>query len=127
MEMDELPDASGSCTPEPPNIHINTTVPVLAVPRVRHGALLRPNAPSIFLHPATPTSPLVNPQPSNTQQPTTPPLSPQEAPNSPMAISPQSSPVLTRRMTAGRLAFTMGPRNDCEKCRMGVKGHYAHL
>lgn len=22
--------------------------------------------------------------------------------------------------------FTMGPRSDCEKCRLGVKGHWAH-
>jgi len=23
--------------------------------------------------------------------------------------------------------FTMGPRNDCEKCRLGVKGHWMHI
>ncbi|KAF9053533.1 hypothetical protein BDZ89DRAFT_1056124 [Hymenopellis radicata] len=23
--------------------------------------------------------------------------------------------------------FTMGPRSDCEKCRLGVKGHYSHF
>ncbi|KAI0736668.1 hypothetical protein C8Q72DRAFT_801061 [Fomitopsis betulina] len=25
-----------------------------------------------------------------------------------------------------RQKFTMGPRSDCEKCRLGVKGHWAH-
>ncbi|KAI0048547.1 hypothetical protein FA95DRAFT_1571826 [Auriscalpium vulgare] len=28
---------------------------------------------------------------------------------------------------ARRLRFTMGPRPDCEKCRLGVPGHYAHF
>ena len=23
--------------------------------------------------------------------------------------------------------FTMGPRTDCDKCRLGVKGHYMHF
>jgi hypothetical protein len=26
-----------------------------------------------------------------------------------------------------RPRFMMGPRADCEKCRMGVKGHLVHL
>ena len=26
-----------------------------------------------------------------------------------------------------RSRFTMGPRPDCEKCRLGVPGHYAHF
>lgn len=26
-----------------------------------------------------------------------------------------------------RPKFSMGPRADCEKCRLGVKGHYAHF
>ncbi|EMD34498.1 hypothetical protein CERSUDRAFT_117345 [Gelatoporia subvermispora B] len=29
--------------------------------------------------------------------------------------------------SARRQRFTMGPRADCEKCRMGVKGHWMHV
>ncbi|KAF8921441.1 hypothetical protein CPB85DRAFT_1428426 [Mucidula mucida] len=29
--------------------------------------------------------------------------------------------------TPRKQRFTMGPRSDCEKCRLGVKGHYSHF
>lgn len=36
------------------------------------------------------------------------------------ALSPQSP-------LRNRPKFSMGPRQDCEKCRLGVKGHWAHF
>lgn len=60
-------------------------------------------------HPATPFSPptqeVQEPQDINMHSP---------------RISP--APISTRRQR-----FTMGPRADCEKCRMGVKGHWVHF
>lgn len=41
---------------------------------------------------------------------------------SPMAISPAVSPSSNRKQR-----FTMGPRSDCEKCKLGVKGHWMHI
>ncbi|KAJ7592705.1 hypothetical protein C8J56DRAFT_779214 [Mycena floridula] len=40
----------------------------------------------------------------------------------PMDISP-TRPFLAPR----RQRFTMGYRSDCEKCRLGLKGHYMHF
>lgn len=44
----------------------------------------------------------------------------------PMSISPESSFVQLPQ-SQRKLRFTMGPRSDCEKCRLGVKGHWMHL
>lgn len=30
-------------------------------------------------------------------------------------------------LTSKRQRFAMGPRADCEKCRLGIKGHFVHL
>lgn len=46
----------------------------------------------------------------------------QSSPMSPMAISPAISPTTNRKPR-----LTMGPRSDCEKCRLGVKGHWMHF
>jgi hypothetical protein len=56
-----------------------------------------------------------------------------EQTNSSVALnSSTSSPVLVapppRSNTSRRQPrFTMGPRADCEKCRLGIKGHFVHL
>lgn len=42
-------------------------------------------------------------------------------PTSPMSISPSSA------SSNRKQRFTMGPRSDCEKCRLGVKGHWMHF
>ena len=38
-------------------------------------------------------------------------------------VSPRAGMMSSRT----RQKFTMGPRSDCEKCRMGVKGHSVHF
>ncbi|KAJ7582855.1 hypothetical protein C8J56DRAFT_831822 [Mycena floridula] len=43
----------------------------------------------------------------------------------PMNISPTGS--FLASPSRGRQRFTMGPRPDCEKCRLGLKGHYMHF
>lgn len=45
-----------------------------------------------------------------------------------MSITPTQS--FTQALSpplARRPKFSMGPRADCEKCRLGVKGHWAHF
>jgi len=48
--------------------------------------------------------------------------------------SPVAAPCSAQRRDSGdnmpslrKQRFTMGPRADCEKCRMGVKGHWMHV
>jgi len=53
----------------------------------------------------------------------TPPPPPSPAP---MSISPESS-FAQLPQSQRKPRFTMGPRSDCEKCRLGVKGHWMHL
>ena len=52
-------------------------------------------------------------------------------PDSPSAMNPSmgSSMDISSKSTTPRKQprFTMGPRADCEKCRLGVKGHFVHL
>ncbi|KAJ7694224.1 hypothetical protein B0H17DRAFT_1058276 [Mycena rosella] len=46
--------------------------------------------------------------------------------SSAMSISPTTSYAVLGS-PAGKRRFMMGPRANCEKCRMGVKGHWVHL
>ncbi|KAH9055901.1 hypothetical protein EDB87DRAFT_1269330 [Lactarius vividus] len=39
----------------------------------------------------------------------------------------ESQPSQQQQAPPRRSRFTMGPRPDCEKCRLGVPGHYAHF
>lgn len=45
------------------------------------------------------------------------------------SVSPQATPMLSspKLPTPKKQRFMMGPRADCEKCRLGVKGHFVHL
>jgi len=45
------------------------------------------------------------------------------SPDVPMAASQSQEASMPSR----RQRFTMGPRADCEKCRLGVKGHWMHF
>ena len=47
---------------------------------------------------------------------------PQERMSLPATMPTNSTRVITRKPR-----FTMGPRADCEKCRLGVPGHYVHF
>ncbi|KAK7467058.1 hypothetical protein VKT23_004120 [Stygiomarasmius scandens] len=42
-------------------------------------------------------------------------------------ISVNSPPISSISSPSRRHRFAMGPRADCQKCRMGVKGHAVHL
>jgi hypothetical protein len=60
-----------------------------------------------------------------TRSATTPPHFPY--PTSRLVSGPQDAPItVNSQMVARKPRFTMGPRADCEKCRLGVKGHWAH-
>ncbi|KIK59829.1 hypothetical protein GYMLUDRAFT_245036 [Collybiopsis luxurians FD-317 M1] len=81
--------------------------------------LLRNSAPSIHVLPPTPVS-----HPTGCSATTRPATPMNESPMS-VSTSPLSANVLSpSRRNRG---FAMGPRADCEKCRMGVKGHSVHL
>ncbi|EAU88223.1 hypothetical protein CC1G_03895 [Coprinopsis cinerea okayama7 len=45
----------------------------------------------------------------------------------PMALSPAQTFNQLLSPSTPRRKVTMGPRADCEKCRMGVKGHWMHF
>ncbi|KAI3610464.1 hypothetical protein WG66_007061 [Moniliophthora roreri] len=49
------------------------------------------------------------------------------SPISDTSMSISNSPVTAVSSPSRRQRFTMGPRADCEKCRLGVKGHSVHL
>jgi hypothetical protein len=102
--------------------------------------------PLICIQPATPTTPStssISVSPSSTTQPHShspwgPARSISPAPvygivsnstgstpsHSQLNVSTSSTPTSNLRRP---LRFSMGPRADCEKCRMGVKGHSVHL
>ncbi|KAE9400752.1 hypothetical protein BT96DRAFT_634670 [Gymnopus androsaceus JB14] len=87
-------------------------IPLAATPSYQH------LAPAINVLPPTPDVlfPLGF---SNATRPSTP-------SDSPMSIS--SSPSSANITSPSRKQrFTMGPRADCEKCRLGIKGHWVHL
>ncbi|EJD52880.1 hypothetical protein AURDEDRAFT_110747 [Auricularia subglabra TFB-10046 SS5] len=73
--------------------------------------------PRINVQPATPST-AANSR-SASLAPPSPSPSPMSSIHSPMPWSP--APASAKRRV------TMGPRADCEKCRMGVKGHWMHF
>lgn len=80
--------------------------------------------PTILLHPPTPVE--CHSQDALNSPMAQPPL---QYPASPMHISPVSSWSASANSpsTHRKQRFTMGPRVDCEKCRLGVKGHWMHF
>jgi len=81
--------------------------------------------PSIKVQLATPSDTPVSSDVQNTEstQPITRPSSPTA-----MSISPTSSWNMNMASTTSRKQrFTMGPRADCQKCLLGVKGHWMHF
>ncbi|SRR6266702_2081240 len=45
----------------------------------------------------------------------------------PLGLRESQQPSQQQQAPPRRSRFTMGPRPDCEKCRLGVPGHYAHF
>ncbi|TFK27401.1 hypothetical protein FA15DRAFT_685924 [Coprinopsis marcescibilis] len=80
--------------------------------------------PQINVVPATPVLAL---QTTSGNQPST--NQAQSAQMSPMNLSPVQSfsNYGANPQTQTRRRVTMGPRADCEKCRLGVKGHWMHF
>lgn len=123
--------------PRIPQIHITTTNSTAQLtPRVQYQPHPRyESAPNTFLAAPSEYTHSLPPQSEHTQPPTicilpaTPgqsPLTPHDHQaayaSSPMSIS-SSSPAVSNR----KQRFTMGPRSDCEKCRLGIKGHWMHV
>lgn len=133
LSMDEDEPMSNPCPP--PNypqpstsIHGVTTASFLY-----HSPELQSTLFSPVLHPSessrafSPIVPSATPVPSLQTQDSTPPSSStlsvpifSTVQIRPDQIALPSSPTKKQR-------FTMGPRSDCEKCRLGVPGHYSHL
>lgn len=94
---------------------------------------MNPSA-SLYPHPAisfTPATPLEL-TPTSEAHPQTPPLMESDAMMMSSARTASfngciDSPVSPRAGMRTRQKFSMGPRSDCEKCRMGVKGHSVHF
>ncbi|KAF9466353.1 hypothetical protein BDZ94DRAFT_1319611 [Collybia nuda] len=81
---------------------------------------MTPGGPMVNILPPTPVPP---PPPYQNVEPV--PRSSSSVLNSPMAIT---SPIASyiNMNSPRKQRFTMGPRADCEKCRLGVKGHSVH-
>ncbi|KAJ7740747.1 hypothetical protein DFH07DRAFT_838983 [Mycena maculata] len=47
--------------------------------------------------------------------------------SSAMSISPTASYAVLGSPAGKKQRFMMGPRANCEKCRLGIKGHWVHL
>jgi hypothetical protein len=142
QNLDELPQPSTLLYPHPqhlqyhqvqelPGVHIGHTAPQLLIPHTNApttdlpSSRVTPPAAVAFLQAPTPPmmptpplcmTPLPSPSPFSAAHMGTPPLARQE---------PQQQLLMPGPMRRSR--FTMGPRPDCDKCRLGVPGHYAHF
>jgi len=139
MNLDESPQPSTLLYPssqhgaqESPDIYIGHMAPQLLNPYSNApttgfpSSRVTPPAAVAFLRaPSPPTMP-------------TPPLRSTPLPShSPFSAARVGTPLLARRepqqpqlLLPGptrRSRFTMGPRPDCDKCLLGVPGHYAHF
>lgn len=84
----------------------------------------RPRLPSIDITPPTPETIRVDGDIVNMTRPRT----PVSDSLTPMNISMDSAgPRSTTLSPSKKQRVTMGPRSDCEKCRLGMKGHWMHL
>ncbi|KAF8479151.1 hypothetical protein DFH94DRAFT_42732 [Russula ochroleuca] len=142
MNLDEVPQPSTLLHPHPQHFHhgvqespdvyighmapqllnLHTNAPTMGLPSSR----ITPPAAVAFLRaPSPPTMP-------------TPPLCSTPLPShSAFSAAGMGTPLLTRQElqqpqlllqgSTRRSRFTMGPRPDCDKCRLGVPGHYAHF
>lgn len=82
----------------------------------------KPYAPTINVLPPTPIPP-----PRSGSYHITRPSTPTDSSPMAMALSPAPSFTCVTSPRKQQQRFTMGPRADCEKCRLGVKGHWVHL
>lgn len=88
-----------------------------------NNALQQQLYPSINIVPATPATPVRHQNPfGSMSKPSSP-----SSPSMTMCISPGQSYAHVPMSPTRRQRFTMGPRADCEKCRLGIKGHWMHI
>ncbi|KAF8582079.1 hypothetical protein K439DRAFT_1635630, partial [Ramaria rubella] len=102
-----------SDTPHSPFL---TSLPSTEHPPVPPTTLPHHSDIRIHIQPATP---------SNHQRRSS--AAPRHSQPSPMSISPANCAIWSPNSPARKPRVTMGPRPDCEKCRMGVKGHWMHI
>jgi hypothetical protein len=139
QNLDELPQPSTLLYPhpqhlhhgvqEPPDVYIGRMAPQLLNPHTNAPTLglpsrITPPAVAFLRAPSPPTMP-------------TPPLcsTPLPSPSAfsaagmgtPLTQQELQQPQLLLQGPTRRSRFTMGPRPDCDKCRLGVPGHYAHF
>lgn len=116
----------------PPDVHIGHMAPQLLIPHTNvpttdfPSSRVTPPAAVAFLQapspPTMPTPPLcITPLPSHS------PFSAARMGTPPLARQEPQQPQLLMPGPMRRSRFTMGPRPDCDKCRLGVPGHYAHF
>jgi hypothetical protein len=91
----------------------NATTPI----HTGSGALFPPD---INILPATPDL-------LSRTRPSTPVHADRDNYSSAMSISPTNSYAVLGSPASKKQRFMMGPRANCEKCRLGVKGHWVHL
>jgi len=94
----------------------------LPTPPPEHQSIVLPSPDHVIQSPQVNARPVA---PSET-------LGRNDSMDSVMLISSPSSQRLSVPATpippsARKQKFTMGPRGDCEKCRMGLKGHWVHV
>jgi hypothetical protein len=85
---------------------------VYSIPLSANVPIAQNQAPMIYVLPATPADSPIRCQ-DQAARPQTPPS---------VSQVQMTSPMVNRKQR-----FTMGPRSDCEKCRLGVKGHWMHF
>ncbi|KAF5365742.1 hypothetical protein D9758_003269 [Tetrapyrgos nigripes] len=122
-------DQSTNSKPRPPPLLIQTTFD--SSPHLRQHI----HHPNDSLHKQPPSAPQQPCLPTINVLPPTPdmsvplraatPLDSAASTDSPMSV--HTSPMSTTSSPSRRHRFAMGPRADCWKCRMGVKGHAVHL
>ena len=105
--------------------HLSNPHPDAPTPRLPSSRPTPPTAVAFLRAPSPPTMP-------------TPPLCTVPLPlHSPFVAARIGTPPVARQEShqplqplpgpTRRSRFTMGPRPDCDKCRLGVPGHYAHF
>ncbi|KAF8162944.1 hypothetical protein B0H34DRAFT_693505 [Crassisporium funariophilum] len=86
-----------------------------------------PMPPAINVIPATPTVAVSQHQHQHHGEehyPSTRPSTPDRLSPTPMVMSPSSS--FSQMSTPTKKRVFLGPRAGCEKCRLGIKGHFIH-
>ncbi|KAI0086607.1 hypothetical protein BDY19DRAFT_995626 [Irpex rosettiformis] len=124
MTMDDEP-MSGSWSPSgstPPVRVLSQPSPIRPQPNLNNQDINKPRPSHITIPPMSGFPEQSFSAPYNSDPA---PLTPTTPPHSMMAIHPEN--IALPLSPSKKLRFTMGPRLDCEKCRLRVPGHYSHF